>query len=94
MYLHVCVSVCEKEREEEYEIKRLFRSHGVLSDASGGILSVTARVIEAKNASLYRLCRTAIHRAAEAAAEAAAAASSPSISIWFLSLQIPQLHTD
>lgn len=43
-------------------------SPGVLFDASGGILSVTFQVIEAKSASLYLLCRTVIHRAAGAAA--------------------------
>lgn len=43
-------------------------STGALPDASGGILSVTAPVIEAKSTSLYLLCRTVIHRAAEAAA--------------------------
>lgn len=40
---------------------------GVLFDASGGILSVTAQVIEAKGALLYLLCRTLLHRVTEAA---------------------------
>lgn len=72
--------VCDEESEEkEGEKKRwrdFFVSPGVLFDASGGILSVTFQVIEAKSASLYLVCRTVIHRAAGAAAAAASPAHS------------------
>lgn len=44
----------------------------VLPDASGGVLAVTAQLIEAKSASLHVLCRTVIRRAADAAEAAAA----------------------
>lgn len=75
----VCMCTCvswERSKEQERET---FVSPGVFSDASSGILSVTAQVIEAKSASLYLLCRIIIHRAAEAAA--------PSISTCFLTLR-------
>lgn len=54
-----------RERGEK-EKGETFVSPGVFSDASGGILSVTAQVIEAKSASLYLLCRTISHRGADA----------------------------
>ena len=65
-----------------------FVSRGVLSDASGGILSVTSQVIEAKSASLYLLCRTVIHRAAGAAAalEDSVREKSNCGTSWFLGL--------
>lgn len=63
----VCACVCDGERKEQKK-RETFVSPGVLCDASGGILLVTAQVIEAKSASLYLLCRTVIHRAAGATA--------------------------
>lgn len=57
-----CVCVRQKGRKDG----KTFCFPGVLPDASGSILSVTAQVIEAKSASLYLLCRTIIRRAADA----------------------------
>lgn len=44
MYVCVCVCVC-RESGGKNKTGRLFVSPGVLSDASSGILSVTAQVI-------------------------------------------------
>lgn len=58
--------MCQTERERGRKDGETFCFPGVLPDASGSILSVTAQVIEAKSASLYLLCRTIIRRTADA----------------------------
>lgn len=60
------VCVCQTEREKGRKAGETFCFPGVLPDASGSILSVTAQVIEAKSAPFYLLCRTIIRRAADA----------------------------
>lgn len=74
MFQRLHVQVCVKESDNSLSLE-------VCADASCGILSVTARVIKSKSTSLYLLCRTVNHRAAEAPAAA------PSIFVGFHSLR-------